>query len=409
MSSEHIAPRVAIIGSGLAGLVAALAASEHGAEVVVFERLSSIGGASAQSAGWIWRYNDTALFRACAPHGDPDVQRRIVEQLDDDLEWLTSHGVRLVANSTGRAVTNGVRVEPSQLIATLARRLGEEHISCRAEVVSIAPTEGRAWQLSIQDRSLEGLSDPAPRTIECDAIIAAGGGYVGDIERLVSEGRISDDVREGWRVRPHDPSDGSSMAALLAIGALRPSVSGESLVRVAPDLDRCDADERLLIRMSELHTAEAQLERSDGELVVRASHDWSGAQQMWELARTSGRGWLVLDRAQLRQRVHSGIIEDIVRDAIRAGVRCEDRGRRGIALEIVSGLTHTRCGVRVDVDGRVLIQRRGWRGNAVRPLDGVYAAGCDAAEAGLGGTASGLAQALVQGRAAGRHAAARVV
>jgi 3-oxosteroid 1-dehydrogenase len=45
---------VVVLGSGAAGLVAALSAAQHGARVAVFEKGSQIGGTTALSSGVAW-------------------------------------------------------------------------------------------------------------------------------------------------------------------------------------------------------------------------------------------------------------------------------------------------------------------------------------------------------------------
>lgn len=49
---------VIIVGSGAAGLTAALAAKEAGADVTVLEATSTIGGSSALSGGALWAPNN---------------------------------------------------------------------------------------------------------------------------------------------------------------------------------------------------------------------------------------------------------------------------------------------------------------------------------------------------------------
>src|SRR4051812_45215658 len=46
--------RVVVVGSGAAGLCAALAAAQGGAHVTLLERAPVFGGTTAYSAGWPW-------------------------------------------------------------------------------------------------------------------------------------------------------------------------------------------------------------------------------------------------------------------------------------------------------------------------------------------------------------------
>ena len=95
---------VIVLGSGAAGLTAALAAHESGAKVRVIERFDRIGGTSAISGGVIWVANNPrqraagmadsraealAYFRSL-DHGDlrDDVLEAFVDQGPEALGFL---------------------------------------------------------------------------------------------------------------------------------------------------------------------------------------------------------------------------------------------------------------------------------------------------------------------------------
>lgn len=101
---------VVVVGSGAAGLAAALAAQEQGAKVVVAESESVVGGASRLSAGMMIGA-DTQLQRAAGLNDDPDglyheyifanqflikpgIARRIARDSGPAIDWLVELGVR---------------------------------------------------------------------------------------------------------------------------------------------------------------------------------------------------------------------------------------------------------------------------------------------------------------------------
>ena len=55
---------VLVLGSGIAGICAAIEAAEAGAKVIVLEGASGLGGASAQSGGEIYLGGGTGTQRA---------------------------------------------------------------------------------------------------------------------------------------------------------------------------------------------------------------------------------------------------------------------------------------------------------------------------------------------------------
>jgi fumarate reductase flavoprotein subunit len=100
---------VVIVGAGAAGLCAALAAHESGADVVVLERDAVPAGSTALSAGLIpaagtrfqaaKRIHDTrAMFaddiqRKNKNAADPDIAQRVAEAAGPTVEWLADLGL----------------------------------------------------------------------------------------------------------------------------------------------------------------------------------------------------------------------------------------------------------------------------------------------------------------------------
>ena len=64
MSSEKIEVDVLVVGSGAAGMVAALAAKEKGLETILVESTEMLGGNSAISGGGVWIPNNHVIKRA---------------------------------------------------------------------------------------------------------------------------------------------------------------------------------------------------------------------------------------------------------------------------------------------------------------------------------------------------------
>ena len=71
---------VIIVGGGMAGLSAALAAGEAGADVLVLESEPTVGGSMALSGGLIWAPASYELARQWVPRGNPELQRMLVDE-----------------------------------------------------------------------------------------------------------------------------------------------------------------------------------------------------------------------------------------------------------------------------------------------------------------------------------------
>jgi 3-oxo-5alpha-steroid 4-dehydrogenase len=105
---------VVVVGAGCAGVCAALGAAEAGAEVLVLERASAIGGTSAMSSGLLYLGGGTAtqtacgftdtvedmvafLLAACGPGVDEAKTRRYCEGSVAHHDWVVAHGVEFLA------------------------------------------------------------------------------------------------------------------------------------------------------------------------------------------------------------------------------------------------------------------------------------------------------------------------
>ncbi|OQW58640.1 MAG: 3-oxosteroid 1-dehydrogenase [Proteobacteria bacterium SG_bin9] len=79
MTNTHVAEStydcdVLVIGSGCAGMAAAITARHRGLDVLIVEKESRFGGTTARSGGWLW-IPGTSLAKAWGVHESPDAAR----------------------------------------------------------------------------------------------------------------------------------------------------------------------------------------------------------------------------------------------------------------------------------------------------------------------------------------------
>ncbi len=351
----------------MAGLVAAARARELGAEPVVYEKGSRVGGSMLLSSGFVWRYRSLEVFREQCPGGDPALQRLIVERFDEALDWLESLGVELLTRETGNALTVGARFDPRQLVDVLGRdvRLGEMPPAMPAE-----PARPRS-------------APPSRRLSTDDPTILATGGFP---VRLARE--------QGLMLRANRWSEGDGLDLARRRGAATAGDLGEFYGRA---MAAVDIEEEDFVRLTQLYGRYASVTSYDGAERFEGEPSWSEIDLVQQIARwPGGRAWYTVEAGALGERVRERTVREMIETAREAGapVREED-GRISVLVRVA--VTQTLGGIRVDERAQVLRADQ-------TPIDGLYAAGVDAGGISTGGWSSGLATALVLGRVAAETA-----
>jgi succinate dehydrogenase/fumarate reductase flavoprotein subunit len=433
--------RVVIAGGGLAGLTAALRATELGAQVTLLEKGVSPGGSFVYSSGYIWSYVDLPTFRTEAPGGDAALQRLILERLRSGLTWLEGAGGLLLTGETGNPLTFGARFDPERTVSALVDRLeatGGEMLTETALETLLEDTPGRVTGVRVSS---------SRETYAADAVILASGGFAGDPE-MVGRHIIGGPGR--MRVRAHPRSTGDGFRAALQKGALASAGLDEFYGRNLPAPPANFPPERF-VEVSQLYGRYAVAVNACGERYADESADWSETALTRATVHQPGLyAWYVLDARGLEGRVRERTAKEMVETAkITGGTvieaaslreladRLAERGvpretilrtleeynavaaggylfppRSGqawplrvppfVAVKVAPSITHTVGGLAVDTGCRVLRRTGGG------PIPGLYAAGVEVGGVSVGGYTSGLASALVFGGTAAESAIADI-
>ena len=347
-----------IAGAGMAGLVAAARARELGAASVVSEKGDRAGGSMLLSSGVIWRHRTLDDFRAECPDGDRALQKRLIEELDDALDWLEHLGIEPVRRETGNPLTVGRRYDTRTLTGLLAGAAGD---------VRLREPFGNAQ------------------------VLATGGFGV----RLARE--------RGLLLRAAPWSEGDGLAYGVGRGGALTAGMDEFYARALPG----PVGEDEYVRASQLYARYALvLDHGGRELGEAAWHESDIVQRF-----PGGEAWYVVDARALRQSVRERTVADLVDAARAAGGDVRPAEELPFALpaspklveppflavRVYTGVTHTIGGLRIDDRARVL-------DGSGAPIPELYAAGADVGGIFTGGYGSGLAAALVYGRMAAETA-----
>lgn len=438
--------RIVVVGGGLAGLAAALRATELGARVLLFEKGDRLGGSFVYSSGYIWSYRDLQTFRREAPGGDITLQRLILERLESCLGWLESRAVPALSRETGNPLTSGACFDPERTVAALVERIA----ASGSKIELSAAFEGLVENPEGRISGVRVASGGERRRERADAVVLASGGF-GANPDLVGHYIIRGPGK--MRVRAHPWSTGDGFLAALEAGALASAGLDEFYGRNLPALPAEFSPEEF-VEVSQLYGRYAVALNTNGERYADEGADWSETALTRATARQPGlRAWYVLDAFALRRRVRDRTVEEMVATARRAGGTvlragsleelAEGLAERGVppenmlrtlneynaavaggrggklspprsgpaepvqvppfvAVEVAPAITHTIGGLAVDGGCRVLRRTDG------RLIPGLYAAGVEVGGVSAGGYTSGLASALVFGRTAAESAVADV-
>ncbi len=342
----------------MAGLVAAARARELGAVPVVLEKGNRPGGSMLLSSGVVWRHQGLEEFHAECPGGDLALQRRIVEELDDALDWLESLGAEPLTRETGNPLTVGRRFDTRDLTDVLVKAAGDVR-----------------------------LEEPFR-----EARILATGGFGARLAR-----------ERGLLLRANEWSEGDGLDYGIAHGAAVTAGMDEFYGRALPG----GVGESEYVSAAQLYARHALVLDDEGrDLGEAAWHESDLVQRL-----PGGRAWYVVDAGALRQPVRERTVAELIDVARTVGgevVAAEElpfalpaspklTEPPFVAVRVFAAVTHTTGGLRIDERARVLDPDG-------RPVPGLLAAGADAGGIFTGGYGSGLAAALVFGRIAAQTA-----
>jgi succinate dehydrogenase/fumarate reductase flavoprotein subunit len=435
---------VVVVGAGMAGLAAALAAQDAGARVRLLEAGAAVGGSAALSAGQITTFGTFEEARRTIPQGEPEQARLLVEGYDAAIAWLAELGVRLTPSPSYEfGFARNHVIEPPLALAHLAgvfqQRGGDLWI--RARAVRLLTNDVGSAVTGVVVRRDTGLV-----VIPARAVVLASGGFQGNPELTTRYvGRWAD--RMPVRSNPHSVGDGLLMALAVGAGTSRGLHAFYGHLLPAPPAVVTPAD---FLPTTAYYSRHAVLVNLRGERFTDESlGDHLNAQAA--VRQDQAAVFAVLDRIVYEQQilghrsgidriaatravggrvataptldalveqvaswgVHAPTLAQTLRDfnlAMAAGsdarLPVPRRAHRRpltepdfIAVALVPAITFTHGGLRIDGQCRVL-DRHG------EAIPGLFAAGADAGATYYEEYGGGLAMALTLGRVAGTAAAA---
>ena len=236
---------IAIIGTGICGLSAALTAAEAGAKTILFEKQKSPGGSSnffngifavesrMQREKFVMYTRDEA-FQAIMEYnhwkGNGRLTRAIVDESAASIEWLIKNGVEITD-----VITNMPYTQPTYHLVKGAGAAAVKQLSMNAKEKGIDIRLGvPVSELIKTGGKISGLvadEDGEEVEIEAKAVIIASGGYANNKEWIKkyhgyelgvnlipygNVGKMGDGIRMAWEAGA--AAEGMNALEIIAVG-----------------------------------------------------------------------------------------------------------------------------------------------------------------------------------------------
>ena len=223
---------VIVVGSGLACLSAALEAAAHGADVLLVEAATVLGGASRLSTG-IMMAAGTSLQRAngledhpdalfhdymLANHWDvvPSVVRRLVDELPETFEWIRGLGVTfqaqlILAGEESAPRGHSVPGQGQEIVDVLVR-----HVR-RHPKIDIALNH-RVDRLVVEGGVVRGIA-VGDEVVRAGAVVLAMGGFGGNPDLHAKYLPLAHENDKSWYIAGEFPDSGDIFGLVEPVGA----------------------------------------------------------------------------------------------------------------------------------------------------------------------------------------------
>lgn len=232
--ADNYSADVVIIGSGGAGMSAAIVASDAGASVVILEQMNYNGGNTRRSEGGMNAAETVSqkalgiedsvdvMFEDTMKGGknisNPELVRYLAENSAESIDWLLSIGMDMTGVAQGAGATNprmhrsadGAKIG-GVLVPVLEKNLAERGIRIlyATKATDLVVTDGKVTGVTAVDANGNTM------TFDAGAVVLATGGFGANPDIFV---KYRPDL-DGFSTTNHPGSNGSGIAMAQAIGA----------------------------------------------------------------------------------------------------------------------------------------------------------------------------------------------